>query len=303
MLIALSFKSKNMKNNIYLGVDIGATKTIFLLVEIIGARYKILKSDKIATPRKENDILKMVKDRFQDLSLENEISAIGIGFAGPVDFENGKALAGPNLKTGKIEFKKLLEKNLKVPVAVDNDARCFVISESIFGAAKEYSNIIGLTIGTGIGGGIIINGKIYRGSTGSAGEFGHTEIFKSKELEDTASGSGLVNVYRKLAGKKITSFEIVELAEKKDKKALEAINFVADSLSSGIADVVESFNPEIIVIGGGLAEVDLIIKKAKEYVKKKEFLPSLVRTPIVVSKLGQSAVALGASWLAKKAVK
>lgn len=294
-----------MKQNIYLGIDIGATKTIFLLVEFSEGSYKILENIKVETPRKEEEILKMVEENFNQLVEKyqpkaDKISAIGIGFAGPVDFERGRALMGPNLKTGKIEFKKVLEKKLGIPVAVDNDAKCFVLAESVFGAAKNYKNIVGLMIGTGIGGGIIIDGKIYRGATGSAGEFGHTDIFKSKELEGTASGLGLVRVYNKISGKKITSFEIVDLAKKKDKKALEAVNFVAESLSSGIANIVESFNPEIVVLGGGLAEVDLIINKAREGVKKNLFLPSLAKTPIVVSKLGQSAVALGAARIAKE---
>jgi len=298
------------KQNIYLGLDIGATKTIFLLAEISGAKYKILESAKILTPRKEKEILKMVEENYLKLSEKyqpkdgepqaHKIIGVGIGFAGPVDFERGAAIMGPNLKTGKIEFKKILEKKLETPVAVDNDARCFTLAESVFGAARGKKNIIGLTIGTGVGGGIIIDGKIYRGADGSAGEFGHTEIFKSKELEKIASGSGLVNAYKKISGKKISSFEIVDLAREKDKQALEAIDFIAESLSSGIADIVESFNPEIVVLGGGLAEVDLIVNKAIKYSKNKEFLPSLAKTPIIVSKLGRSAVALGAAWMAKE---
>lgn len=292
-----------MKKNIFLGIDIGATKTIFLLEEISGAKYKILESVKSATPRKEAEILKMVEENYERLAGKYKIGGIGIGFCGPVDFERGRATMGPNLKTGKIEFKKILEKKLKIPVAVDNDARCFALAESVFGAARGRKNIVGLTIGTGIGGGIIIDGKIYRGATGSAVEFGHTEILKSKELEETASGSGLAKVYKKVSGKKLSNFEIVDLAKKKDKKALEAVNFVAESLGSGIANIIESYNPEIIVLGGGLAEVDLIIDKAKEYAKKGVFLPSLAKTPIVVSRLGQSAVALGAARMASQNLK
>lgn len=289
-----------MSNNIYLGIDIGATKTIFLLAEINGVKYTILRSYKVATPRKGKEILKMAEDNFMALSAESAISAVGIGFAGPVDFERGMAIEGPNLKTGKIEFKKILEKKLKVPVAVDNDARCFVLAENIFGAAKKYKNIVGLTIGTGIGGGIIIDSKIYRGAGGATGEFGHTDILEGKELEEVASGSGLSNVYKKISGRKINSYEIVDLAQGGDKKALEAVEFTAESLGSGIANVIESYNPEIIVLGGGLAEVDLIIEKAKKYAKKKVFLPALAKTPIVISSLGQDAVALGAAQMALK---
>ncbi len=297
-----------MTKNIYLGIDIGATKTIFLVVEFSNGKYqpkageprahKILENIRVSTPKKESEILKMVEKGFKILSVDYKISAVGIGFAGPVDFERGRAIMGPNLETGKIEFKKALEKKLKVPVAVENDARCFVMAESVFGAAKGRKNVVGLTIGTGVGGGVIIDGKIYRGAKGSAGEFGHTDILKSKELEAVASGSGLVNVYKKISGKKISSYEVIDLAMKKNKKALEAVNTAAESLGSGIANIIESYNPEIIVLGGGLSEVDLIIAKAKVYARKKVFLLSLAKTPIVVSKLGQNAVALGAAWMA-----
>lgn len=289
-----------MRKNIFLGIDIGATKTIFLLVKINGAKYKILESVKISTPRKEKEILKKVEDCFIKLSAKNKISAIGIGFCGPVDFERGRALAGPNLKTGKIEFKKILERKLKVPVAVDNDARCFALAENVFGAAMGYKNIVGLTIGTGIGGGIIIDGKIYRGATGSTGEFGHTNIEVQGELEQTSSGRGICKVYKRLAGKEKSSFEIVKLAEQKDALAIKVIQITAKNLGVGIANIIEFLNPETIVLGGGLADVDLIINKAKEYAKKKVFLSSLAKTPVVVSKLGQNAAALGAAWMAKK---
>lgn len=288
------------KQNIYLGVDIGATKTIFLLVEINGIKYKILESARKATPKREVQILKMIDEHFKILSKENKISALGIGFAGPVDFERGIAIAGPNLKTGKIEFKKILEKRLNIPIAAENDARCFVLAESAFGKAKKYKNIVGLAIGTGIGAGLIIEGKVYRGARGSAGEFGHTDILKGKELEETASATGLVKVYKKISKKKADSFKIIELARKKDKDAVKAVKSCAESLGTGIANIIESYNPEIIILGGGLSEVAMIMDKAKEYMKKKVFLPSLAKTPIVLSNLGQNAVALGAAWIAKE---
>ncbi|MBU3965737.1 ROK family protein [Patescibacteria group bacterium] len=297
------------KQNIYLGIDIGATKTIFLVVKFGAGKFKILEMSRCFTPRKEADILKMAEENFKGLAEKYEIAGIGIGFAGPVDFKRGAAVAGPNLKTGKIEFKKYLSKKLQIPVTVDNDAKCFVLAENIFGAAKGYKNIIGITIGTGIGGGIIIDGKIYRGATGSAGEFGHTNISKDNEWEAIASGSGLVNIYQKIsgsprfaggeAGKKLDSFIIIELAKEKNKNALKSVEKVAENLGIEIANIVEIFNPEIIVLGGGLSEVGLIVGKAKEYAKKKVFLPSLAKTPIIVSKLGQPAVALGAAYLAR----
>ncbi len=289
-----------IKQNIFIGVDIGATKTIFLSVKIRGAKYEILETVKVLTPRKEKDILKMIGDNYSELSENHKISAIGIGFAGPVDFDRGAAIMGPNLKTGKIEFKKILERKLKIPVIVDNDAKCFILAESVFGAAKGIKNAVGLTIGTGIGMGIIINGEIYRGGGNFAGEIGHTDIAKDQEWETISSGLGLANLYKKISGKKRDSFEVVELARKKEPDALKAIRMVSENLGAGLANVVEIFNPEMIVFGGGLSEVGLILKKAKAYAKKKIYIPALVKTPVVVSELGQNSVALGAAWMAKK---
>lgn len=285
----------------YLGIDIGATKTIFLAVEFRNGKYKILESSKCPTLRKERKILKMVSENFKSLAEKHKIVGIGIGFAGPVDFKRGAAIAGPNLKTGKIEFKKVLSKKLQIPIAVENDVKCFLLAESAFGAAKRYKNVVGLTLGTGIGGAIMIDGKIYRGRNNFAGEIGHTEIGRDVEMEITASGRGLSKIYMALTGKRKNSFEIIALARKRNIKALEASERVSKILGLGIASLIELLNPEIIVLGGGLAEVDLIVKKAKKYAKKKVFLPSLAKTPIVKFKLGESAVALGAALLAGKA--
>jgi glucokinase len=290
-----------MNNSIFLGIDIGATKTIFLLVQFVGEKYKTLAAIKVATPRKEKEILKMVEENFKMLSVEREISAVGIGFCGPVDFEKGIAIKGPRLGTGKIDFRAKLEKKLQVPIKVDNDVKCFLFAEKAFGKLQGKKHAVFLTLGTGIGGGIMINEEIYRGAGNFAGEFGHMamgEIGKEEELEMVGSGTGLANIYRKITGEDMDSHEIVKLSEKKDFSALMATDTVAKNLGVALANIIQSFNPEIIILGGGLSEVGLIISKAKEYAKIKVFLPSLAKTPVVVSKLGQNAVALGAAQMA-----
>lgn len=294
---------KNNFKNTFLGVDIGATKTIFLLAEINGAKYKILESVRMATPKKEAEILKMVEDNFNELSEKNKISAIGIGFCGPVDFERGIAIKGPRLGTGKIAFRAKLENKLQVPVKIDNDVKCFLFAENAFGRSQGKKNAVFLTLGTGIGGGIMINGEIYRGADNFAGEFGHIlvgEIGKEEEFELISSGTGLVNIYKRITGEVLDSYHIVDLARKKDFSALMATDTVSKTLGVVLVNIIQSLNPEIIVLGGGLSQVEMIVSKAKEYAKMKVFLPSLVRTPIVVSKLGQNAVALGAAQMVNK---
>ncbi len=295
-----------MDTNI-LGIDIGATKILFLVVRFLeGAKFEVLEEYKCATPKNAKGILELVETKVKEFIGKYGIFSIGIGFAGPVDFERGAALMGPNLGTGKIEFKKILEKDLsglqvpkegKISVIADNDARCFILAESIFGAARGCKNAIGVTIGTGLGAGIIIDGHVYRGATGSAGELGHTNIEKEREWEDVSSGLGLVNIYKELTGKKADSFKVAELAKKGDEEALNAIEALAENLGTGIANIIEAFNPEMIVLGGGLAEEDIITDAAKKYIREKVFLPTLAKTPIERSKLGHIAPALGAAWL------
>lgn len=297
------------KQNIYLGVDIGATKTIFLLVKIDGVKYKILENIKVATPKKEKEILKMVEDNYFKLAEKYQpkadkpraykIKGVGIGFAGPVDFKRGIAIKGPRLGTGKIYFKKVLEAKLKIKVVVDNDVKCFLFAESVFGKARNYKNFVALTIGTGIGGAVSIGGKLYRGINNFAGEFGHTFITEDRKFEELASGTGLTNVYRDIEDKDLDSYTIVDLARRKDFVALKAIDKLSEFLGTGIVNILLSFDPEIIILGGGMAEVGIIINKAKQYVKKKIVISSLTKTPIEVSKLGQLAVALGAAWISQ----
>lgn len=292
----------------FLGIDIGASKTLFLAVRFLeGAKFEVLEEYKCATPKSVKGMLELAGIKAKEFMGKYGIFALGIGFAGPVDFERGAVLMGPNLGIGKIEFKKILEKELsgmqgtkegKISVAVDNDARCFILAENIFGAARGCKNAIGITIGTGLGAGIMVDGHIYRGATGSAGELGHTNIEKEREWEDVSSGLGLVNIYKELTGKKADSFKIVELAKKGDKEALGTIEALAENLGTGIANIIEAFNPEIIVLGGGLAEEDIIVNAAKKYISEKVFLPSLAKTKIEKSELGKIAGALGAAWMA-----
>lgn len=285
------------KQSTYLGVDIGATKTLFLVVRFSARGFEILESARCETPHDEKRILSVVEDSYRGFGEEYKISAVGIGFGGPVDHERGAALFGPNLKTKKIEFKKTLEKRLRVKVAIDNDAKCFVLAESAFGLAKGFKNIIGVTVGTGIGGAIMIDGKLYRGVNNLAGEFGHT-LLRGEEFEIEGSGTGLSRIYERLTGKKSDGFHIVNLAKTGDIKAKEAIDIVSNNLGVLLTNIIDTFNPEIVVLGGGMSKVGMFVNKAKGYARKKIFAPMIAKTPILVSKLSQTGVALGAAYAA-----
>lgn len=290
-----------MKKNIFLGIDIGATKTFFLVVKFPKSGFEILESMRCETPHGEKQILDFIKYNYKSLAERHEIEGIGIGFAGPVDYKKDVALFGPNMKTKKIEFKKDLKKDLKIPIEVDNDAKCFILAESAFGLAKGFKDVVAIVVGTGIGGAVIAAGNLYRGASNFAGEFGHT-LIGEEGFEAAGSGSGLSRVYKGLTGKKLDSYKIVDLAKKGDTKAKKAVDANAKKLGILLANVINIFNPELIVLGGGMSKVGIIVNKAKGYARKKIFVPSLIKTPIVVSKLEPAAVALGAAWMVKNSI-
>ncbi len=296
-----------MKKPYKLGLDIGGTKINIGLI----SGSKIIKSQKFPTKAKQgkNAVIKNIISIAREF-FNNKVSAIGIGIAGQVDQNKGVIISSPNFPKNfkNINLKKILEKEFKVPVFIDNDANCFILAETKYGAAKGYKHVVGLTLGTGIGGGIIINGKLYRGWQGTAGEFGHTTIGpeeikcscgKKGHFEILASGTAMVNIYKKLTGKKSNTFEIEELAKNGDKKALQTIDTMAKYLKIGLANIIKTLNPEIIVIGGGMVRVKPLWSKLKEEPRKGIFYTTLKKTKIVKTKLDDNAGILGATLIIK----
>jgi glucokinase len=290
--------------NLYIGFDIGGTKIDAGLVR----GNKILKRKIVPTPKNKKDFLAAVLGIIRELAggREKSIRGVGVAMAGVIDRKNGKVIKSPNLpKLNGLNFKKAIENKFKIPVRLDNDARCFLRAEARFGAAKNKKNAIGLILGTGVGAGIMIDGKIYYGRDGAAGEIGHTiinskfEIRNSKlimknllSLEDLVSKRGFLRLgvkgIKKLAGR----------ARQGDKKALEIFGIVGGNLGVGLANVINILNPEIVVIGGGLANVaGFLIPSAQKIIKKLALSPKAKNTPVTISKLGGDAGILGAVLL------
>ena len=283
--------------------------------------FEIQSFNKIKTPKSRKEIIKKIINIVKEFFEDKKIDKIGIGMAGQMDFEKGKVLSSLVANGWKnVPLKKILEKELKVPVSLNNDAHSFVMAEAKFGAAKNYQNIIGLTLGTKIGGGIIIGGKLYRGANNIAGEFTYTirankslkipikELKKELKqpcnkigyhyLGEWTAGKGIEKLYKELTDKDLTAFEIEKRALKGEKAALKIINLSAESLGCELANIINFLNPEIIVIGGGLSRMDILWKPMIQEAKKRVFFPPLAKTKIVKSKLGDEAGVLGAAVLA-----
>ncbi len=273
-----------------IGIDIGGSK----INAIVFNDGKVLKSAKILTSKNKREFLKgleaVVGKMISGLN-KKELAGIGCGLAGALDLEKGIVLGAKNIKIlNSFNIKNWLEKKFGCKVKIDNDARCFTRAEYIWGAGMGYKNLIGVTLGTGIGGGIIIDGKMFYGN-GSAGEIGHMiggEIY----LED-------------LIVKDIKNFgfsdplKTYEFAKTGNKKAKEAFNKMGKYLGVCIANLVNILDPEAVVIGGGIAgAAEFFLPKARQIIKKFSVSPkSRKNIKILIGKLGENAGAIGAAAL------
>lgn len=266
-----------MNKNYIIGIDIGGSK----INAIIFNDGKVLKSVKISTPKKSRkefleELEALVKKLISDIS-DNKILGIGCGVAGALDLEKGIILNAVNIKIlNGFNIKNWLTKKFNCDVKIDNDARCFTRSEYLFGAGRGYKNIVGITLGTGIGGGIIVNGKMFYGANGAAGEIGHMIINNNKDLEF-------------LTVKQIRKLKFSEMAAKKFEK----------NLGIGLANIINVLDPELIVIGGGASEITkTFLPKIKMIIVTFIIsLKSRSNVKIKIGKLGENASAIGAAAL------
>jgi len=258
----------------------------------------------------------------ESLDLFN-ISGMGVGFPGHVDFERGIALTTSNLpQWDDIPLRDILEDRLKIPVYLDNDANLAASAEHLFESGKGIKNMIYVTVSSGIGAGVIINGKIYRGNRGTAGEIGHTTLDingpvctcgKRGCLMAMASGIGIANIAKGVVGEgkktlikdlvqndmnKITAKVIAEAAFRGDEFAESLIEQAARYLGMGLANLVEIFDPEMIIVGGGLSKIrEKFLELVKEVAIQR--VPKQLRDSvnIVSSRLGSDAGIIGAASL------
>jgi glucokinase len=218
-----------------IGVDIGGTNIKAGLV----SNDKIIRKVSIKTGKTKKDIIDNIIKAIFDLS-NSKIKAIGIGAPGPADYEKGIIKNTPNLPLKNVNLKKIISKKFKKKVVMANDANCFVLGESI---RLKKKNIVGLTLGTGIGGGIVVDGELYTGK-GNAGELGHCTIkfdgmqgLNQGDLESYISAKAIKKRYRK---------DPIELSKKEFKE-------IGSLLGAGIANMINTFDPGVVVLGGGIS--------------------------------------------------
>ncbi len=276
-----------------------------------GASKKIIKSLVEDLPDNLGDLLLLVVKMKSDLAGEisaEQIGGVGVGLAGCLDSQRANMLRSFNIKyLDNQPIKKLLEEKLKpFSIKIEHDVNCFLLAEKEIGLAKDFKNVFYLTLGTGIGGAYMIDGKIISGSHGAAGEAGHMiikiknqkskiKINEAEDLENLASNK----LIKKILG--IGSIEAEKRARTGDKKVQEVFAQLGRNLGIGLANLINVFDPEAIILSGGIADAkEFILPGIKEGIKKFVISPAAKETEILFSELGREGGALGAALLFAK---
>lgn len=299
-----------MPNKI-IGIDIGGTAIKLALLNMAGV---LIEKWSISTNISDNgshipyEIVNSIKGKFSQAgeSLEN-LMGIGIGVPGPVDDVHVKRAV--NLGWSNFPLKNIIEQALHVPVVLLNDANAAALGEFWKGTDVPLNDIVFITIGTGVGGGIIVNGQIINGHHSSGGEIGHIPVVSTEKrvcgcgnvncLECYGSANGMVKTFNQLANRTIVSNakEIFELLETGDQFAQETLKITINYLAKAISGIVNTLDPEEIVIGGGVSEADqLFIVPLREALEKSVFPQIRESIQIRKASLGNDAGIYGAAY-------
>ena len=280
-----------------LAIDIGGTMIKYGLVSSDG---KILSTNKIKTEASKglNNILNKIDNIFKGYK-ENNPVGIAVSGTGQINGMIGKVIGGNPIIPNWIgtNLVKILEEKYNLPAVLENDVNCVALGEKWIGAGKDLSNFICLTIGTGIGGGIILNNQLFRGENFVAGEFGHT-LIKKGEFEQFASTTALIRLVKERTGKILNGKEIFDLEKKEIVEYQEVISEWIENLTDGLSSIVYCFNPANIILGGGvIGQGEALINRIKNSLFKKIGLQFKEKLNIIQAKLGNNAGMIGASYL------
>lgn len=310
-----------------IGIDLGGTKILAGIVDT--EKGIVIDSAKKRTKKLGSEfIVQRIIDTVEKAVCKaqiplSQISSIGIGAAGQIDRKNGVLLSAPNLDCYDVELKKILEEQFNIPTYVGNDVEVATLGEMKFGSGVGYNNFVCIFVGTGIGSGIVCEGKHLKGITGTAGEIGHIIVDSSGRLCG-CGGHGCLEAYASRTaieknilgslkkghksiisesikeGGVIRSKDISEAVDAGDEIVFNAITEASEYLSSGIASVINFYNPELIILGGGLMEAvdffyDMTVKKAFA----KALAVPAANTKIVKTQLKDFSGIVGASILHK----
>ena len=304
-----------MKANFIIAIDLGGTN---LKAALLNLKYKIIDKKILKTGGfiKKEQLISVIVNSVKDIIKEHHLSksdilGVGLGLPGPIDVERGLVHFFPNIPGWKeVNLKNILMQRLGLPISLDNDANLMCLAEYKLGAAKSFKNAVCLTLGTGVGGGIIIEGKLYRGRGFAAGEIGHIPINENGPscncggracLEAYIGNNIILREAKKSFGRKISLEELSLLAGKGNKKARAIWSRVAEKLGLALVGIVNLLNPDCIVIGGGVANAGKILfDRVREVITKRAMSIQAKHVKVIKARLRDNAGLIGAAILVKE---
>jgi glucokinase len=306
-----------------IGIDLGGTK--MLLGVLDGESKTVWESRERSAGEGEDELVELLVREITEARAERGgVETVGMGIPATIDHEKGLAIAAVNLPIEDLPIRDLVVEHTGLPTFVDNDANVAALAEHLFGAAKGAENAVMLTIGTGIGGGLILGGEVYRGSSGAGAELGHMAIQMDGPgcqgncpnrgcVEAFASGTALGreglaaaesnpdSALGKLlaAGEPVDGRAVTVAAQSGDATAIEVFDLVGSRLGVALASYANIFEPEVIVVGGGvMAAGDLLLDPARRELQARALTP-MNRTPVIAAELGADAGMIGAAAMAR----
>jgi glucokinase len=305
-----------------IGVDLGGTK---MLVGVVGEGAGVLRTSQApSVGLSEGELLAGLEAQLRDaLDAYPDARSIGLGIPCTIDRERGLAISAVNLPIVDVPIRDLMSERLGLPVQIDNDGNCAALAEHRWGAARGARNVVLLTIGTGIGGGLIIDGEVYRGSTGAGAELGHIVIDADGPrcqgncpnhgcVEAVASGTALGREARAAAeqnpdsilGRRLAAGEPVDgrvatqVAIEGDEMAREVVALIGRRIGVALSGLANVFEPDVILLGGGaMAAGELLMGPAREELRSRA-LPPMNQTKVTAAELGPEAGMIGAATMA-----
>ena len=313
-----------------LGIDIGGTG---IKLGLVNAKGKLAHTVRLPTPRnaKPGEVVDLVSREAQQLLAQAGIKSlvgIGVGCAGDIDPVRGLVRISPNLAWSRVPLKAMLSKHLKHPILVDNDANVAAWAAYVVESERLVKNLVCVTVGTGIGGGLVLNGKLYHGTTGSAGEIGHMTLYPDGapcpcgnrgcteryigaramvEEARQAIKKGEKTIVPKLVHHNLSAMSALVLKEAAlhgDRLALRLWKQAGERLGITLASIVNLLNPEWIVLAGGLSRAgDLLLKPLERTIRERSFKTPAKAAKLVLSRLDQDLGMVGAGLLAHELFK
>jgi glucokinase len=305
-----------------IGVDLGGTK---MLVGVLAGTEPLYEQREASTGQTEDELVELlVREVEEAREARPGVAAVGLGIPATIDHDRGVAVAAVNLPLSDLPIRDIVSERTGLPVFVDNDANVAAYAEYLYGAAQGMPHTVMLTVGTGIGGGLVLGGEVYRGSTGAGAELGHIVIQADGPpcqgncpnhgcVEALASGTALGREGRAAAesatdsalgtvldeGEEIDGRAVTDAALAGDEVAIGVFDLIGTRLGVACASLANVFQPNAIVVGGGvIAAGDLLLEPARREVRRRSLRP-MNETPILEATLGNDAGMIGAAAMAR----